>query len=129
MHNENVIREEGRRSIRRSLWRGFKKRCPSCGKKRIFRSYLKPVSDSAHCGAALGNIRTDDFAPWLTILLLGHILVLVLGTVDYAFAPALWIILLFATALSAILVLLLPHAKGFCIGLMWALELSGDEQH
>ncbi|MDA0230892.1 MAG: DUF983 domain-containing protein [Proteobacteria bacterium] len=127
---EDLTGEEVRRPIPRSLWRGFRKRCPSCGTGRIYRRYLKPVSACDHCGAALGAIRTDDFAPWLTILLLGHILVPVLGTVDYLFTPALWIILLFAAALSVILVLLLlPHAKGFCLGLMWALGLRGDEQH
>ncbi len=75
-------------------------------------------------------MRTDDFAPWLTILVLGHILVPVLGTMDYYFAPKLWIILLAAGVLGVILtLLLLPHAKGFCLGLMWALGLRGDEQH
>ena len=53
-----------------------------------------------------------------------------LGTVDYLFTPALLIILLFATVLSVILVLLLlPHAKGLCLGMMWALGLKGGEQH
>jgi uncharacterized protein (DUF983 family) len=132
MHTDDLAGKEVRRPIPRSMWRGFRKRCPSCGAGRIFRRYLKPVDACDHCGAVLGEIRTDDFAPWLTILLLGHILVPVLGTVDYLYAPALWIILLFATALSAILVLLLlllPHAKGLCLGLMWTLGLRGDEQH
>jgi len=40
------------------------------------------------------------------------------------------IILLFATAFSVILVLLLLlHAKGLCLGLMWVLSLKGNEQH
>ena len=130
MHTDHATREKMRRPIRRSLWRGLRKRCPDCGEGRVFRRYLKPVSTCSHCGAALGEIRTDDFAPWLTILLLGHILVPVIGTVDYVFAPQLWIILLCATALSAILVLLLlPHAKGFCLGLLWALGLKSNEQN
>ena len=130
MVESNSAAEKLRRPIRRSLWRGLRKRCPGCGAGRIFRRYLKPVSSCSHCGEALGHIRTDDFAPWLTILALGHVLVPVLGTIDYFFAPRLWIILLSAVALGAILTLLiLPHAKGLCLGLMWAFGLKGDEQH
>ena len=62
--------------------------------------------------------------------LLGHILVPVLGTVNYLFTLAVRIILLFAMALGVILVLLLrPHAKDLCLGLMWARSLKGDEQY
>ena len=97
---------------------------------RIYERYLKPVSACANCGEALGHIRTDDFAPWLTILVLGHILVPLLGTIDYFFTPPLWLIVLSAVASGAILALaVLPHAKGLCLGMMWALGLKGDEQH
>ncbi len=62
--------------------------------------------------------------------LLGHILVPVLGTVNYLFTLAVWIILLFATEFGVILVLLLrPDAKDLYLGLMWALGLKGDEQY
>ena len=68
---------------------GFQETLPGCGIGCIFRRYLKPVSTCDYCDAALGAIRTDDCL----------------------FTLALWIILLFATALSVILVLLLPHAR------------------
>ena len=130
MVESNSAAEKLRRPIRRSLWRGLRKRCPGCGAGRIFRRYLKPVSSCSHCGEALGHIRTDDFAPWLTILVLGHILVPLLGTIDYFFTPPLWLIVLSAVASGAILALaVLPHAKGLCLGMMWALGLKGDEQH
>jgi len=122
--------EETRRPIRRSMWRGLLKRCPNCGTGRIFDRYLKPANSCSNCGEAFGHIRTDDFAPWLTILLLGHILVPVVGTIDFMLAPPLWIILLCVVVIGIILTLaLLPHSKGLCLGLMWALRLRGDEQH
>jgi uncharacterized protein (DUF983 family) len=121
--------EKVSRPIRRSLWRGFRKRCPNCGEGPIFRRYLKFVASCGHCGEALGHIRTDDFAPWLTILLLGHILVPSLGTIDFLWSPALWVILLVAVSLGfALALVLLPYSKGFCLGLMWALGLSGNER-
>lgn len=122
--------DEARRPIRLSLWRGLLKRCPNCGTGRIFERYLKPAQNCSNCGEALGHIRTDDFAPWLTILLLGHVLVPTIGTIDYVLAPPLWIILLCVVGVGIISTLaLLPHSKGLCLGLMWALRMRGDEQH
>ncbi|MBI06137.1 MAG: hypothetical protein CMM54_04055 [Rhodospirillaceae bacterium] len=118
------------RPIWRSLWRGFRKRCPGCGKGPIFERYLKPVSTCNKCGEQFGHISTDDFAPWLTILILGHILVPVLVTIDYYFMPELWIILLVAVSLGAASsILLLPNAKGLCLGLIWGLRFKECEPH
>lgn len=62
--------------------------------------------------------------------MLGHILVPVVGTIDYYLTPPLWIILLSVVVIGTMLALaLLPHAKGLCFGLMWALRMRGDEQH
>ena len=122
--------DEARRPIRRSLWRGLLKRCPNCGTGRIFERYLKPARNCSNCGEVLGHIRTDDFAPWFTTLLLGHVLVPTIGTIDYVLAPPLWIILLCAVGVGIISTLaLLPHSKGFCLGLMWALRMRGYKQH
>ncbi len=130
MSDNHLIEEQARRPIRRSLWRGLLKRCPNCGAGRIFERYLKPTRCCSNCGEALGHIHTDDFAPWLTILVLGHILVPVVGTIDYYLTPPLWIILLSVVVIGTMLALaLLPHAKGLCLGLMWALRMRGDEQH
>jgi len=130
LHKNSFGASGEERPIRRSLWRGFRKRCPGCGKGLIFGRYLKPVSACDNCGEPFGHIRTDDFAPWLTILILGHILLPVLGTIDYYFTPKLWIILLIAISLgTALSLLLLPYAKGFCLGLMWALRLKSCELH
>ena len=70
------------------------------------------------------------FAHWLTILILGHILVPVLVTIDYYFMPELWIILLVAVSLGAASsILLLPNAKGLCLGLIWGLRFKECEPH
>ena len=67
--------EEDKRPVKQAILRGFRKRCPNCGQGRIFRSFLKPTDGCSNCGEALSHIRTDDFAPWLTIVIVGHIIV------------------------------------------------------
>src|SRR3546814_15055326 len=54
-------------AIRRALMG----RCPNCGQVKLLASYLKPVARCAICEEAYGHIRSDDAAPWLTILAVG----------------------------------------------------------
>ena len=67
--------------FRQAVWRGAKRRCPDCGEGKLFDSYLKPTSACKACGAGYDHIRTDDFAPWLTIIVLGHIMVPLMSAV------------------------------------------------
>jgi uncharacterized protein (DUF983 family) len=53
--------------------RGLIGLCPSCGKTKLFASYLKQVEACPNCGAHFGRIRADDAAPWGTIIVVGHI--------------------------------------------------------
>ena len=117
-----------RRSILLSIFRGIRKRCPNCGTGRIFKTYIKPTGACSACDEKLDHIRTDDFAPWLMILVTGHVIVSLVFYVELTFAPPLWVHAALWTPTTVLLVLaLLPHAKGACLGLMWALRLRGDE--
>ena len=110
------------------MLRGMRERCPNCGRGALFQSYLKPVSHCAACGAALGNIRADDFPPWMTIILVGHLLipfVLAANMLDVSIALqlAFWL----PVTLSLTL-LLLPRCKGVAIGLMWSLDFPSGSK-
>ena len=101
--------------------RGARHRCPQCGEGRLYRSYLKPVAYCANCGAALGQIRADDFPPWLTIILTGHLLLpfaLLSRDIEVSMAAqlAFWL-----PATLAMTLVLLPRCKGAIIGLMWSM--------
>ncbi len=119
---------------RRSPWnaacRGFARRCPACGRGPAFAGYLKVVESCSGCGEALGHIRADDFPPYLTILLVGHIIVPLVLLVEQNFEPPLWQqMLIWPSITLALTLLLLRPIKGAVLGLMWALRLRGDETH
>jgi uncharacterized protein (DUF983 family) len=117
-----------KRPIFRSIFRGVRKRCPNCGTGRIFKRYIKPTGACSACQEKLDHIRTDDFAPWLMILVTGHIVVSLAFYVEITFSPPLWVhASLWAPTILLLTLGLLPHAKGACLGLMWALGLRGDE--
>ncbi|MGF1629318.1 MAG: DUF983 domain-containing protein [Kiloniellaceae bacterium] len=112
-----------------AIWRGLRGRCPSCGEGRLFASYLKQAAACAVCHEPLGHLRSDDAAPWLTILVVGHIAVPVILAVErYSQWPT-WLAMtvwpLFALALT---LLVLPRAKGLLLSVIWVTRAPGSER-
>lgn len=108
--------------------RGFKTRCPKCGEGRVFRSYLKVVKVCEHCGEELGLIRADDFPPYLTMFVVGHIVVPLILLAEKMYEPTTLQHMLIWPALSlALILLLLTPIKGACVATLWYLSLKGDE--
>ncbi len=106
-----------------SVLRGFRRRCPNCGTGALYRAYLKPVAQCSACGESYGDIRADDFPPYLTILVVGHLVVpLILLAerlgVSTGAQVALWVPVTLLLTL-----LLLPRFKGAIIALMWSLNM------
>jgi len=118
---------EPRISIWPAIRHGFSGRCPNCGKGKLFRAYLKPVDSCTECGEQLARIRADDGPAWLTVLVIGHIVVGIALGVERNLAPPLWIsIALFSTMTAALCLAFLPRAKGLFIGAIWAMKPPGS---
>ncbi|WP_182087037.1 DUF983 domain-containing protein [Aureimonas sp. ME7] len=125
-----------RRDTVQAMWRGFRMRCPHCGKGRLFRGFLKSVDRCDECGETYSHHRADDLPPYLTVFIVGHIVVaLFMGAEEWADLSlaahlAIWI----PVTLILSLVLLQP-LKGATIGLQWAVRMHGfggeveDVQH
>lgn len=116
---------------RRSVWsavrRGLKRRCPNCGVGASMRGYLKVRAQCDHCGESFAGLRADDFPPYLTIILVGHLIVPLMLLVEQRFEPPMLPQLLVWPLLTLALTLfLLPIIKGAVVGLMWALRMRAD---
>lgn len=127
----NAAERRKRGPILRCMARGLMLRCPKCGEGRVLRRFLEPNPACACCGENYSHIRTDDFAPWLGIFVIGHLLVPLAILVETWFHPsvpmhaAIW-----AVVGMEMVFFFLPRAKGMALGLMWSLNLRGDEhQH
>ena len=106
-----------------AIWRGFAGSCPRCDKARLFRAYLKQVDNCSVCGEAFGHIRADDAAPWLTIILVGHIFVpLMLVFVAFSTMPSWESAMLWSVIFVGLSLAILPRAKGLFIAI---LKLTG----
>jgi len=75
-------------SAAQALGRGLRGRCPACGEGRMFRAFLKVADQCPHCGEELHHHRADDFPAYLVIVIVGHILVPIILTVETEIAVA-----------------------------------------
>ena len=109
-----------------AMWRGFRLRCPNCGKGAMFGAYLKVNGRCPSCGEELHHHRADDAPPYFTMLIVGHIVVGAVLTVEVLFAPPMWVQMVgWPTLAIALSLLLLPCIKGALVGLQWALRMHG----
>ena len=116
--------------LKRSLFRGLAGHCPACGKGPLFWKYLKVNGRCEVCDTDLARYPADDGPAYLTILLVGHLVVAPL-----LFFPIVWrsnpvyslpIILI---PLAALTLALLPRIKGGWIGLMYAMGVKDTDAH
>jgi uncharacterized protein (DUF983 family) len=107
-----------------AIGRGLLGHCPACGKGPIFKGFLKVVGTCQACAAPLGLARADDAPPYLTILLVAHIIVPLLVLVDRFEQPStLAMSAMFLPLTLALAVGLLRPIKGGTIGAMTSLDM------
>ena len=116
-------------SLRTAVRRAVLGKCPNCGRGALFKCYLKQVDHCSVCGEAYGQIHADDGPPWLTILLVGHIIVPLIFVVNSLAIWPIWVAMSVwpvATALLALAVL--PRSKGVFLAVLWVTRAPGFEQ-
>lgn len=112
-----------------AMWRGLRGRCPACGEGKLFAGYLKQVGACAACREELGHIRSDDAAPWLTILVVGHIVVpLMLSVERYTRWPDWAAMTVWPLVALGLVLAVLPRAKGVLVSIIWATRAPGSER-
>jgi uncharacterized protein (DUF983 family) len=114
------------RSWKSASLRGFAKSCPACGKGQLYGGFLQVNPVCSDCGLELHHQRADDAPPYLTIFIVGHIIVPLMLLVEKVWHPELWIHSVLWLPLTLFLSLwLLPRIKGAVIGLQWAFGMHG----
>jgi uncharacterized protein (DUF983 family) len=104
-------------------------RCPCCGEGKLFRAYLKQVENCAVCRESFGAIRADDAAPWLTIIVVGHIFIpLMLVVVAMTTMPAWASAALWSGVFVLLSLAILPRAKALFIAILWRTGAPGSNK-
>lgn len=116
------------RSIPAVLLSGILKKCPNCAKGNVYSKYLKVNDRCKKCNEELHSYRTDDFGPWLSIIIAGHIIVPLVLAVEQNYALDLWLQAIIWIPLTILTVLfLLPISKSICLSILWRLKMKDNE--
>ncbi|NKB53560.1 MAG: DUF983 domain-containing protein [Rhizobiaceae bacterium] len=114
------------RSVKNAIFKGVKCRCPNCGEGRLFDKWLKVTPQCNQCGEELFHERAQDFPPYITISIVGHIVVTLLLIVESNFDLSMnthlmiWLPLAFILSLA-----IMQPVKGGVVGMQWALRMFG----
>jgi uncharacterized protein (DUF983 family) len=100
-------------------------RCPACGQGKLMRSYLKQVENCSACGESFGQIRADDAAPWLTIILVGHVFLPFAFMVNVDWMPVWTAMIMWASCFTMLSLAILPRAKMLFIAILWQTRAPG----
>ena len=115
-------------SLITALGRGFRCKCPACGKGQLFGRFLKIVPTCAACGEEMHHHRADDFPAYLVILIVGHIIVPSQLLTEQFLEPPLWVHLAIWLPLTLVMTLgLLQPVKGVIVALQWHMGMHGFE--
>ena len=110
----------------RSMRRGLRGCCPSCGRGKLFRAYLKVADHCPACREALYHHRADDAPAYFVILIVGHVVVPLALMVEVVFSPPYWLhALLWLPLTVGLAVGLLQPVKGTIVGWQWASYMHG----
>lgn len=122
--------ERPKRDLVQSLLRGFRGRCPQCGRGGLFRAFLKVADECPHCGAALHHQRADDAPAYFVILIVGHLVVPLALSVEMALSPPYWVhAAAWGPLTIALAMALLPALKGAIVAWQWANYMHGFDPH
>ncbi len=114
------------RLLRPALSRGWRRRCPKCGSGPMMAGYLKVRPRCPVCDEDLSHQRADDGPAYLTILIVGHLLMPALMATFIAWQPDPMLLASgFCVAAAALTLYLLPRIKGAMVGLQWAKRMHG----
>ncbi len=92
----------------------------------MLHSYLKVNASCSACGEDLTHQRADDGPAYLTILIVGHIVMPVLFWTFTAYRPdPVLMAAVFGTATVALSLFLLPRLKGVVVAIQWAKRMHG----
>ncbi|APH57043.1 Zinc-finger protein [Granulibacter bethesdensis] len=110
-----------------AVWRGMRNTCPGCGETHLRKGYLAIEPRCSVCGTENGAYPADDLPPYITLFIVGHIVIPAFIWSDYRYEPAMWVQFAIWLPVMVIMTLaLLPVVKGGTIGLCHALGMRRE---
>ena len=94
--------------------------CPKCGQGKIFLKYLTLKESCNHCEQSFKDLKADDGPAWLTMMLVGHIMVPIMLAYELGQDIPFWIsATVWPLSFVALALIVLPFAKAFFVNMIW----------
>ena len=123
---EQISADTAERPLKEAMLRGFRNRCPACGKGRLFARFLKATPACDFCGEDMTRHSADDLPPYLSIIVTGHVVVPIVLEVEMAYHPSMAFHMITWPLVTLIMAgALIQPFKGAVIGLQWAFRMHG----
>ncbi len=117
------------RPTKPAIMRGFRRRCPNCGEGHLFDGYLKVADQCDVCQEPFHHHRADDGPAYLTILVVGHLLAVLIHFTWAWFRPEpIVMVVIFTIFCVSLSLYLLPRLKGFVVAIQWSRRMHGFGQ-
>lgn len=114
------------RPVGPALRHGWARRCPACGQGAMMHGFLTVRDTCPACGEDLHHQRADDGPAYLTILIVGKVVMGLFATVYFAFQPEPWVMTTgFSTLALGMSFYLLPRFKGAMVAFQWSRRMHG----
>ena len=119
-------RDEAQRAVWGAVRNGWRRRCPHCGNGPLLCGYLRVNDNCTVCREELHHHRADDGPAYLTILIVGHLLMPAMFVSYIVWRPdPLALFSAFAVSATGLSLYLLPRLKGAMVGFQWARHMHG----
>lgn len=103
--------------------------CPRCGEASLFRKWLKPIDRCHACGQDWSLQRADDFPPYVSIFVTGHLVAPLIIYLAYDVGLSVTATLAIVVPLACAMMLgILQPAKGAIIAAQYWFGLNGFMQ-
>ena len=105
-----------RPKIRQVIWRGWRRRCPHCGRGPLFATWFRMATECSECRLRFERRPGDTWAFWLIgdrLFIAALLAVIVFGFRSTTTAHVVGLFL----AAAVPLVWTMPHRLGVCVGL------------
>ena len=115
--------EDQARETGPAIWRGTLGRCPNCGQGRLFAGFLRIMPECPSCGEPLGRYRAADGPAFITISVVGLLLIPILGWSFVALRPdPLTLALILTVSVTVLTLAVLRLVKGAWVGYLWSMH-------
>lgn len=107
-------------SLSAAILRGVKGQCPRCDEAKLFRAFLKPIAHCPACHQDWTHQQADDFPPYISIFLTGHLMAPLILYFGSESALPVWQAMAICLPIAALLMIaFLQPAKGGTVALQW----------